>query len=99
MRLGVLLAFISPVRADESKLTKKDKTFITNASEAGNAEVEKAKLADKTSSDADIKAFADMMIKDHSKAGDELTTIVEGKAGKVSKGPGAEPRDAKILLS
>lgn len=91
------LAFNSPARAaDESKLTKKDKTFITNASEAGHAEIEKAKLAVKSSTNDEVKAFADMMIKDHTKAGDELTTIVEGKAGKVSKGPGAV-QDAKIL--
>lgn len=90
------LAFMPPARGEESKLTKQDKSFITNASEAGNAEIAKAKLADKSSSDADIKAFADMMIKDHSKANDELATIVEGKAGKVSKGPGAA-QDAKIL--
>ena len=37
-----------------------------------------------------------MMIKDHTAAGDELKTIVEGKPGKVSKGPGAV-QDAKIL--
>lgn len=91
------LAFYSPARAaDESKLTKKDKTFITNASEAGNAEVEKAKLADKSSTNADVKAFADMMITDHTKANDDLATIVKGKAGKVSTGPGVV-QDAKVL--
>lgn len=91
-----VLAFTQPARADGGKLSSKDKSFITDASEAGNAEIEKANMADKTSTDPDIKAFAEMMVTDHTKANDDLAGIVSGKNGKVSTGPGAI-QDAKIL--
>ena len=95
--LGVI-AFVSPVRGDESKLSSKDKSFITDASEAGNAEVEKANLANKTSSDLDVKSFAEMMVTDHTKAGDELKTIAQGKGVEVAKGPGTmQKADIELL--
>jgi len=95
--LGIM-AFVSPARGDESKLSSKDKSFITNASEAGNAEIAKANLANKTSSDPDVKSFADMMVTDHTKAGDELKTIAQGKGAEVAEGPGTmQKADIELL--
>ncbi len=92
-----IIALAAPARGDEAKLSSKDKSFITNASEAGNAEIEKAKLAGQNSTNDDVKAFADMMMKDHSAANDDLANIVSGKSGKVAKGPGVE-QDAMIAV-
>jgi len=92
-----LLALITVVRADDSKLTSKDKSFITDASEAGATEIQTSELANKKSSDADVKSLAEMMIKDHTKAGTHLEKIVTAKGGETSKTPGAVQK-ANILL-
>jgi putative membrane protein len=51
--------------------------FVDDATEGGIAEVEISKLALEKSSSADIKAFANMMITDHSKANDELAALAK----------------------
>ena len=88
---------ITIARAGDSKLTSKDKSFITDASEAGATEIQESELANKTSSNADVKSLADMMIKDHTKAGAELEKIVTAKGGEASKSLGVEQK-ANILL-
>jgi putative membrane protein len=96
--LGVaLVAFTSNTRADDSKLTSKDKSFITDASEAGATEIQESELANKKSSNAEVKSLADMMIKDHTKAGAELEKIATSKGGNPSKSPGVAQK-ADILL-
>ena len=49
--------------------------FVDNAAAGGIAEIETSRLALEKSSSADIKAFANMMITDHSKANDELAAL------------------------
>ena len=49
--------------------------FVTRMSVAGLAEVELGKLASERTMDADVKAFAQMMVRDHSRANDELSKI------------------------
>ncbi|MBH8613693.1 MULTISPECIES: DUF4142 domain-containing protein [Pseudomonas] len=51
--------------------------FVDHAAAGGIAEIEASKLALEKSSSADIKAFANMMITDHSKANDELAAIAK----------------------
>lgn len=51
--------------------------FVDKAAAGGIAEVETSRLALEKSSSADIKAFADMMITDHSKANDELAALAK----------------------
>ncbi|MHC8386892.1 DUF4142 domain-containing protein [Pseudomonas sp. MDT2-39-1] len=51
--------------------------FVDNAAAGGIAEVETSKLALEKSSSADIKAFANMMITDHTKAYKELTALAK----------------------
>lgn len=52
-------------------------SFVTNASEAGVAEVEAGKLALEKSQSADIKNFANMMVKDHTMANEQLTGLAK----------------------
>ncbi|HEX2458920.1 MAG TPA: DUF4142 domain-containing protein [Vicinamibacterales bacterium] len=49
--------------------------FVNRMSVAGLAEVELGKLASERTMDADVKAFAQMMVRDHSRANDELSKI------------------------
>ncbi|MFJ7281808.1 DUF4142 domain-containing protein [Pseudomonas sp. NPDC099000] len=51
--------------------------FVDNAAAGGIAEIETSRLALEKSSAADIKAFANMMITDHSKANDELAALAK----------------------
>ncbi|MFJ2463676.1 DUF4142 domain-containing protein [Pseudomonas sp. NPDC087615] len=54
-----------------------DNNFVDSATAGGIAEIETSRLALEKSQSADIKAFANMMITDHSKANDELATIAK----------------------
>lgn len=49
--------------------------FVDQAAQAGMTEVQLGKLALQRSSNAQIRTFAQHMVADHSKAGDELTAI------------------------
>ncbi|MFY0729890.1 DUF4142 domain-containing protein [Pseudomonas sp. NFX15] len=51
--------------------------FVDKAAAGGIAEVEASRLALEKSASADIKAFANMMISDHSKANDELAALAK----------------------
>jgi len=54
-----------------------DNDFVDNAAAGGIAEIETSRLALEKSQSADIKAFANQMITDHSKANDELAAIAK----------------------
>jgi putative membrane protein len=62
-----LNAYTNPARNQYS--------FVTSAGQAGLAEVALANIALAKSQNADVKAFARMMIDDHTKAGDELKAL------------------------
>jgi putative membrane protein len=49
--------------------------FVNDMTIAGLAEVQLGKMASERSNDADVKAFGQMMVKDHSQANDELKQI------------------------
>ena len=52
-----------------------DRDFVEDLTVAGMAEVELGKMAMERGASAEVKQFADMMVKDHSKAGDELKQV------------------------
>jgi putative membrane protein len=56
-----------------SQVTESDRDFAIKAAMGGKHEVELGRLAADRASDSDVKAFANRMIQDHSRAGDELT--------------------------
>jgi putative membrane protein len=69
---------------DSSKMgaaTVDDKThtFMNDAAVGGMTEVEASKLAAERAMNPRVKMFAEMMVKDHSAANDELKTIARGK--------------------
>jgi len=49
--------------------------FVNRMGAAGLAEVELGKLASERAMDADVRAFAQMMVRDHSRADDQLSKI------------------------
>lgn len=66
--------------------------FVANATIAGKTEVAAARIALKNSQAADVKQFARQMIKDHTKAGEELAALASGKSLQVPAHPDAAHR-------
>jgi putative membrane protein len=56
-----------------------DKDWVSNAGMAGMAEVQMGNLALQKTQNADVRAFAQRMVTDHSKANDELQQLVTAK--------------------
>ncbi|MBB3054554.1 DUF4142 domain-containing protein [Mucilaginibacter gotjawali] len=67
----------SAMSADTMKTVTGDAKFATSAAAGGMAEIALSKLALQKTADAQIKKIAEMMVKDHSKAGDALTEIAK----------------------
>jgi putative membrane protein len=61
-----------------------DDDFVEDASAKGVAEVEAGKLAEEKGVAADVKAFAAMMVKDHTAANAELKNLADSKKLEVS---------------
>jgi len=76
-----------------------DSRFLKNASEANHAEIEASKLALAKSSSADVKAFAQQMIDDHTKAQNELQDLANGINVIVSGKPSLTQQAEIKLLS
>jgi putative membrane protein len=62
-----------------SNLSEQDKEFVANAGAGGLAEVQMGNLALQKATSADVKAFAQRMVTDHSKANDELSQLATMK--------------------
>jgi len=67
-------------------------SFVTTAGQAGMAEVALANLALSKSQSEDVKQFAQMMITDHSKAGEELRSLATKKNLNFPAEPSAEQK-------
>ncbi|MFA9441628.1 DUF4142 domain-containing protein [Uliginosibacterium sp. sgz301328] len=81
--------------AGAAGLTANDKAFITKAAQGGMTEVQASQLAETQSSDPKVKAFAARMVEDHSKANQELISIVSAKGGTLP--PSVSEEQAKLL--
>ena len=82
-----------------AKLSGQDKSFLKDAAEGGNAEVSGSQVALQQSGSADVKAFAQMMVDDHGKAGTELKGLAEQKGVKVSDTPSLTKKTEIKVLS
>jgi putative membrane protein len=60
-------------------VSSEDTTFAQKAAEAGMKEVEHGKMAAQKASNAQVKAYANKLVKDHTKANKELTDIAKRK--------------------
>jgi putative membrane protein len=62
-----------------SPVTPVDKEWVTTAGMAGLAEVQMANLALQNAQNAEVKAFAQRMVTDHTKSNEELQQLVSAK--------------------
>lgn len=65
--------------ATATNLASADKSFLEDAAQGGNTEVAGSKMALEKSKNADVKAFATQMIKDHTAVGEELAALAKSK--------------------
>jgi len=75
------------------------KTFVKKAALDGMTEVELGKVAQQKSKNPDVRAFAQRMVADHSKAGDELKSIAKKKGYEVPAKLDAEHQSMVTKLS
>jgi putative membrane protein len=79
--------------------TSTDAAFMAKAGGDGMAEVEVGRLAVDKATSADVKAFAQMMVDDHSKANAELTSLASQKSVTLPAEPPPAAKAAKDHLS
>lgn len=82
-----------------SKLPRADVSFLKDAAQAGHAEVEGSKLALKKSSNDKVKAFAQQMVDEHTKVGDELAALAKSKGINVPTDPSLGQKAKLKILS
>jgi len=89
LSLAAATAFVvlTPVRADDSSLSGKDKSFIQEAYQDGLAEVDMAQMAQRKTGNADVKAFAEKIATDHAAANTTLKSLADSKKVSTASGP------------
>lgn len=65
--------------ASTTPLGKADSTFVMKAAIGGLTEVESSKVAQQNAQNERVKAYADMMVNDHTKANSELATLASSR--------------------
>lgn len=77
----------APTAPAATKLDSADREFLENAAQAGHLEVQGSQLALEKAHGADVKTFAQKMIDDHGKAGQQLAALAKGKGYEVPTEP------------
>ncbi len=62
-----------------SQLEGSDEDFLESAAHSGHTEVEGSKMAQTKATNPDVKAFAEKMVTDHTKVGQELEALAKSK--------------------
>ncbi|MCP1616467.1 putative membrane protein [Pseudomonas sp. SLBN-26] len=75
LMFALLAAFVAFGGTARAANTVDPQDFVDRASESGIAEVEAGKLAEKKAKHPQVKAFAEMMVKDHTAANAELKQL------------------------
>lgn len=63
----------------QSMLSASDQTFLENAAQGNQAEIQGSKMALEKSNSAEVRAFAQTMIKDHTAANEKLMALATRK--------------------
>ncbi len=79
----------------DAVVTGGDLAFMNDAAPGGMAEVEFGKLAATKAQNAEVKAFGQKMVEDHSKANEELKQLAAQK--KVTLPPDVTPKHKEIM--
>lgn len=80
---GMMFA-LPTMAAEKDTLNAADVKFVKHTAAAGTAEVKLAELGAKKATSADVKAFAETIVADHTKANEELAKLATTKGVEVS---------------
>jgi len=75
------------VPAATNKLDSEARGFLTDAAESGHMEIAGSKMALEKSKNAEVKQFAQKMIDDHTKVGQQLEALAKSKGYEPPKEP------------
>lgn len=93
---GSVLAQTPPVRAP---LPRADAAFLQQAAENGHMEIEGSRVALEKAAAPQVREFAQMMVTDHQRVGNELKALASSKGVEVSDKPSLVQRTKVKLLS
>lgn len=88
---------ITPAPALASDAIEKD-SFVKAVLSANKFEIDSSKLVLQKSASDDVKAFAEQMIADHTKSGEELWNVISGQGGR-SKAASTDDEPPAVDLS
>lgn len=94
-KLLIAAAALATAFAAHAEASKKDQEFMTKAAAGGLYEVQAGNLAQEKGRTPTVKAFGEMLIKDHSAANEELKALASAKGVTL---PAALPADKKKRL-
>jgi putative membrane protein len=89
----------APATATSTASNAQDAAFVTTAAQGGMAEVQDANVALQNGGSAKVKAFAERMIADHTKANMQLTEIAKSDGFTLPSGLSATDATMKSELS
>lgn len=95
--VGAFTLTASALGADTA-VSGSDKSFLQSAYKDGLAEVKLGELGQGKTANADVKAFAAMMVTDHSKANGELKALADSKKVEVASEPSLVAQGKAKLL-
>ncbi|RZL09335.1 MAG: DUF4142 domain-containing protein [Rubrivivax sp.] len=88
---------VAGVKVQAHKLERADVAFLKQAAQNGHAEIEGSKLALSKGTHAQVKAFAQQMVDDHTKASQELSALATDKGVELPSEPSLAQK-AKLKL-
>lgn len=95
-RSKLIIAIVAlAAAAAHAQVSKKDQDFLTKAAAGGLYEVQAGTLAQEKGRSPTVKAFGEMLVKDHSAANEELKALASSKGVTL---PSAPPSDKKKRL-
>lgn len=89
----------STVGTSGAAISAGDRDFVEDMAIGGMAEVELGRMAMERGASAEVKQFGDMMVKDHSMAGDELKQVAMQHSIPMPSGLDQKHQDLKTTLS
>jgi putative membrane protein len=82
----------------QDQLARADRKFIEDAAEGGMMEVQVGQLAESKATDPSVKNFGETLVKDHTKANNELVQLANSKHVDLPAGPShGERRDIEKM--
>ena len=80
-------------------LAEVDRTFLEKAAQNGHAEVSAGRLALTKARDPKVRDYAQRMVDEHTKAGEELRTLAAAKQHQVPTEPSAQQKGKEMVIA